>query len=154
VTGGNETLNGDAIIMSLLRNLTICSNQSNIRYTSLIARQIDNSTLHRRTRLEPYKSHKSVQMARVYREMAKAPHHCSCSGSKGNGRTDLCFTIVTHGSTRKRLGERRDCHGHLGTWVVYCVQERDKETRKRHDREKRNGATQFRVLPFIPLFSL
>jgi hypothetical protein len=71
VTGGNETLNGDAITMPLLRNLVIYSNQSNIQYTGLIARQIDNSTLHHRAGVEPNKSHKSVEMARVYRETAK-----------------------------------------------------------------------------------
>jgi len=40
----------------------------NIRYMGLIARQIGNRTLHRRTGLEPHKNHKSVEMARVYRE--------------------------------------------------------------------------------------
>jgi hypothetical protein len=72
MTGGSEALNDDAITMPLLRNLAICSNQSNIRYTGLIAGPIDNRTLHHRTGLEPHKSHKSVEMTRVYRETAKA----------------------------------------------------------------------------------
>jgi hypothetical protein len=39
-----------------------------MRYKDLIARQIDNRTLYRRTGFEPHKNHKSIEMARVYRE--------------------------------------------------------------------------------------
>jgi hypothetical protein len=108
-----------------------------MRYKGLIARQIDNRTLHRRTGLEPHKSHKSVEMARVYRETT----------AKAGGLQGTVVQISVLQSSRmgrRGKGTEREEYAMGWAWAVCCVRERDKDG-DMQSREKRGGATQSRV---------